>query len=153
MDRWVILGLLALLGLLLALGLWLWVFRGSASAYSAELPLPGSPQTLCERAQQLLAQYRYEIASANCGALGGAIRAAITFIPDKSGSFIPDKSGTLRNVLSLSFQDLEGMGTLLRVHIQALRRSAQGRWLPDPKGPLYLSAQELLRRLAEQLKL
>jgi len=144
MDRWVILGLLALLGLLLALGLWLWVFRGSASAYSAELPLPGSPQTICQKAQQLLAQYRYELISANCGALRGAIRAAITFIPDKSG--------TLRNVLSLSFQDLEGMGTLLQVHIQALRRGAQGRWLPDSKGPLYLSAQELLRRLAEQLK-
>ena len=151
MDRWVLLGLVALLGLLLALGLWLWVFKGSAT--SAELPLPGSPQTICQKAQQLLVQYRYEVASASCGALGGAIRAAITFIPDKSGSFIPDKSGSLRNVLSLSFQNLEGMGTLLRVQIQTLRRDPQGRWLPDPKGPLYLSAQELLRRLAQQLKL
>jgi len=147
--RWVL--LVALLGLLVTFGLWLLLAKSPSG--SLEVPLPGSPERICKTAQQLLVQYRYEIGSADCGSLRGALQAAITFIPDKSGNFIPDKSGSLRNVISMSFQNLEGMGTLLRLQIQALRKDPQGRWRPDPNGPLFLSAQKLLQLLSQKLKL
>jgi len=145
--RWLLVGVL--LGVLAAFALWFLLAKSPSG--SLEVPLPERPEHLCREAQRLLAQYRYEITSADCGALRGTLQAAITFIPDKSGNFIPDKSGSLRNVLSLSFQGVKGMGTLLRVHIQALRKDPQGRWRPDPHGPLFLSAQKLLKLLAQRV--
>lgn len=144
--RWV---LLALLGVLVALvGLWLWPRSGELRAF-----LPQQPEVVCRSIQQVLAQRHYELSAANCKAAGGWIQAAITFIPDKSGTFIPDKSGSFRNELSFSLQGLPKAGTVLRLQLRSLRLDPRtGSWREDPHVPFFLTGQGLLSLLAQQLR-
>ena len=146
--RWALLAVLVAVGAVLV---W-WLLSSRAGGNELQVPLPYKPGQVCSVAQQMLWQYRYEISGADCQSAGGWIRAAVTFIPDKSGRFIPDKSGSLRNELSVSFQGISEMGTLLKLRLRALRFDpALGAWKEDPRGPLFLSAQELLRLFARRL--
>lgn len=114
--------------------------------------LPYQPEVVCQTIQQVLKERQYELSGANCNSAGGWIRAAITFIPDKSGTFIPDKSGSFRNELSLSLQGLSEVGTMLRLSLRALRfDSATQSWREDLRAPLFLAGQDLLRLLAQKL--
>jgi hypothetical protein len=146
--RWALLALLVGLGTLLA---W-WLLWPHGSKSELQVPLPYKPEQVCRAVQQVLVQYRYEISAADCQATAGWLRAAVTFIPDKSGRFIPDKSGSLRNELSVGFQELSAMGTLLKLRLRTLRFDpAVGAWKEDPRGPVFLSAREFLRLLARRL--
>lgn len=147
--RWV---LAAVLGVLLVGAALLWLWPRSYEEGELRTVLPYRPEAICRTVQQVLAQYHYEITMANCSSAGGLLRATITFIPDKSGGFIPDKSGSFRNELSLSLQGLSEVGTMLSLNLRALRfDSATQSWREDPRAPLFLAGQDLLRLLARQL--
>ncbi|MFB6274097.1 MAG: hypothetical protein ABEL51_14500 [Salinibacter sp.] len=146
--RWI---LVALVGGLLAVLAAILFWPGSDGEFQTVLPY--EPQTVCQSLQQVLTQLDYDVSAANCRGDSGWIEAAITFIPDKSGSFIPDKSGNLRNQLHISLQPMSDMGTMLKLDLQSLRfdRNSQ-RWQPDPNGPLYFRGEEIMRTLLRQLR-
>lgn len=144
--RWVLLTLLGILVVFVVL--WLWPRSGELSTV-----LPYQPETVCQALQQVLSQHHYEISAANCNDAGGWIQAVITFIPDKSGSFIPDKSGSFRNELSFSLQRISKVGTMLSLHLRPLHLDPRTQsWREDPRTPLFLVGQDLLRLLSQQLR-
>jgi len=144
--RWILLALLVgLLAIAVVLLLW-----PRSRELATVLPYP--PEVVCRTIQQVLTQRQFELSATNCTSAGGWIQAAITFIPDKSGSFIPDKSGSFRNELGFRLQGLSEVGTLLKLDLRSLRLDPETRsWREDPHGPLLLAGQEVLRLLAQQL--